>query len=232
MNEHGLYQQLKLGEDTSRQFKRTVVHIDSFAAEIAAFTNSGGGTIFLGVNDDGSVAGLSSADIRALNQLLSNASSQHVRPPVHPRTENVMTENGLVMVVRVPNELTKPYLDLHGRIWVKQGSDKRHVTAREEIQRMFQLSGLVHADRVPVEGTSSNDIDENAFRTHVEKRYESESRFKQPPLNQILQNIGLGDGKELNLSGLHFFDDRDEASTQSARASSRSTPLRLISVRS
>lgn len=110
-------------------------------AELAAFSNSGGGTLFIGVNDDGSVAGLDASAVRRLNQLLGNAASQHVRPPVHPLTENVATANGIVMVVSVPDGLSKPYLDALGRLWVKQGADKRHVTSREEMQRMFQRSG-------------------------------------------------------------------------------------------
>ena len=83
-----MHQRLTQGEDSRHQFKRDATNADSLAAELAAFANSGGGTLFIGVNDDGSVAGLDTADIRRLNQLLSNASSPHVRPPVHPLTEN------------------------------------------------------------------------------------------------------------------------------------------------
>jgi len=32
--------------------------------------------------------------VRRLNQLLGNAASQHVRPPVHPLTENVPAADG------------------------------------------------------------------------------------------------------------------------------------------
>ena len=45
------------------------------------------------------MTGLDGAAVRRLNQLLSNAACQHVRPPVHPLTENVQTAHGLVMVV-------------------------------------------------------------------------------------------------------------------------------------
>lgn len=41
-------------------------------------------------------------------------------------------------------------MDTQGRIWVKSGADKRHVTAREEMRRLFQQSGLLQADQVPV----------------------------------------------------------------------------------
>ena len=161
--------------------------------------------MLLGVNDDGSVAGLDNTAVRRLNQLLGNAASQHVRPPVHPLTENVATGQGIVIVVEVPDGLAKPYLDHQGRIWVKQGSDKRHVTSREEMQRMFQRSGLVYADVVPVEGTSVEDIDDRAFSAYFNRRYEESSEYAGLTREQLLQNLGLGDGRELNLAGLMLF---------------------------
>lgn len=205
MDETALLRQLAHGEDSRRQFKRDVTNADALAAELAAFANSGGGQLFLGVNDDGSVAGLDAVAVQRLNQLLGNAASQHVRPPVHPLTENVRTAHGIVMVVSVPDGLAKPYVDNRGRIWVKQGADKRHVTAREEMQRMFQRAGLVYADVVPVAGTSVADLDGKAFRAYFERRYGAGGVFDAQPLDQLLQNLGLGDGRELTLAGLMLF---------------------------
>lgn len=58
MNISELQDQIALGEDSRRQFKRDVTNADSLAAEMAAFTNSDGGAIFLGAADDGSLPGL------------------------------------------------------------------------------------------------------------------------------------------------------------------------------
>ena len=44
--------QATLDEDSRRQFKRDVTNVDSLAAEMAAFTNSEGGVIYLGVADE------------------------------------------------------------------------------------------------------------------------------------------------------------------------------------
>lgn len=89
LTEAALLAHIALGEHTRQQFKRTFTNPDALAAELAAFANSGGGTLFIGVDDGGSISGLDAADVRLLNQMLSNASSQHVRPPIHPVTENV-----------------------------------------------------------------------------------------------------------------------------------------------
>ncbi len=210
MNEADLLQILARGEDSRHQFKRDETSADSIAAELSTFANSGGGMLLLGAGDDGSVIGLDAASVRRLNQLISNAASQNVRPPIHPTTENVQTAQGVVIVVTVPDGLSKPYLDNQGRIWVKSGADKRHVTAREEIQRLFQRAGLIYADVVPVEGTSAADIDDKAFDGYFSRRYGQSAQASGQPLSQVLQNIGLGDGRELNLAGLLLFGQRPQ----------------------
>ena len=48
---------LSLGEDSRQQFKTDMNNADALAAEIVAFSNTAGGRIFIGVNDDGSVRG-------------------------------------------------------------------------------------------------------------------------------------------------------------------------------
>ena len=80
---------LAAGEDSRRQFKRDITNTDALAAEMAAFSNADGGTLFLGVADDGSVPGLSRRDVSRINQLISNAASQHVRSPLTVQTENI-----------------------------------------------------------------------------------------------------------------------------------------------
>ena len=104
MTEADLLQLLARGEDSRQQFKRDVTNADGVAAELVAFANSEGGRLFIGVHDNGTMAGLSAVDVQRINQLLGNSSSQHVRPAVHPTTENVATSHGLVIVVTVPDE--------------------------------------------------------------------------------------------------------------------------------
>jgi ATP-dependent DNA helicase RecG len=83
-----LFSLLARGEDSIRQFKKNITNSDALAAEFVAFSNGAGGRIFIGVNDDGSVAGLTSDDVRRLNQLVSNTASQSVEPAINPITSN------------------------------------------------------------------------------------------------------------------------------------------------
>ena len=87
MTEAELLQILQRGEDSRHQFKQDATNADSLAAELAALANCGGGRLLLGIADNGSIVALDAQAVRRINQLVSNASSQHVRPPVHPTTE-------------------------------------------------------------------------------------------------------------------------------------------------
>lgn len=210
MNEAELLDILACGEDSRHQFKANISNIDALAAELVAFANSGGGLLMIGVNDTGEVQGLSTADMSRLNQLLSNAASQSVRPPINPLSLNVRTAQGLVMVIEVPAGLNRPYMDAQGRIWVKSGADKRHVTAREEMQRLFQQAGLIYADEIPISSTTVADIDRPALEEYFENRYRQPLEETGQSLPRLLANMGLARDDTLTLAGLLLFARKPE----------------------
>jgi ATP-dependent DNA helicase RecG len=193
------------GEDSRHQFKENVTNASSLAAEIVAFANSGGGEIFIGIANDGTIHGHDAESVHRLNQLIGNAASDLVRPPINPLTENVPISTGVVIVVTVPDGISKPYLDNNGAIWVKSGSDKRRVTAREELQRMFQTARLVYGDDVPVPGTSISDIDLDYFRRFYRTRYEQDLEEQGQSLGQVLSNMRLLSDGTLTVSGILLF---------------------------
>lgn len=195
---------LSRGEDSRHQFKLDFTNANALAAEIVAFSNAAGGRIFIGVNDDGTVRGLSNTDVARLNQLISNAASNHVRPAMNPQTENVNHPNGIVLVVTIPQGISKPYMvaqDGALSIWVKKGADKRRANDREEIQRLFQQAGMVHADQTPVANLGVGDLDMSYFETFFEQQFgESLARHDQP-LPQLLSNMNLMNQGRLNVAG-------------------------------
>jgi len=199
------------GEDSRTQFKlsQDVTNARSLAGEMVAFANSKGGRILIGVDDTGSVIGLSPDDIRRINQLISNTATDCVRPSINPETENISVGGLLVMVVTVPEGISKPYADNEGVFWMKSGSDKRRVTAREEIQRMLQSADFVHADEVPVVGATTGDIDLNHFSQFYERQFgESLDTGLEKDgisLGQLLNNLGLARDATLKLAGLLIF---------------------------
>ena len=206
-----LLELISRGEDSRTQFKQSqdVTNAKSLAGEMIAFAHSKGGRILIGVDDTGSITGLSPDDIRRINQLISNTATDCVRPSINPETENISVGGQLVMVVTVPEGISKPYADNDGVYWVKSGPDKRRVTSREEIQRMLQSADLVHADEVPVAGTTAGDIDLEHFSEFFERQFgESLDTALEKDgisMGQLLNNLGLARDATLKLAGALIF---------------------------
>ncbi len=100
---------LKKGEDTNRQFKEKINSIDKLAVEISAFANTNGGEIYVGVDDNAVIKGLSADDIKRLNLWISNATSQKIEPPLFVQTKIVLSDEKKVMIITVPLGSNKPY---------------------------------------------------------------------------------------------------------------------------
>ena len=165
---------MALGEDSRRQFKQDITNVDALAAEMAAFANSEGGVIYLGVADDGTLPGLSRADVARINQLIGNAASQHIRSPLTVQTENLELDNGrLAIVLTVPKGIDKPYFDKNGVIWLKSGADKRRVNSKEELRRLFQSADQFHADELPTKA-GIDKLDKLRFRDFLRDVYKQE----------------------------------------------------------
>ncbi|MEO8210192.1 MAG: RNA-binding domain-containing protein [bacterium] len=201
----GLIEIIQRGEDSKHQFKENITNPESLAAEIVAFSNTEGGTIVLGVNDSGEIKGLSSDDTRRLNQLISNTATNNVKNPINVITENVQVDDKDVIVIEIEKGIDKPYFDNNGIIWVKNGSDKRKVTSKEELRRLFQSSDLVSSDKIPVEGTSLKDIDMEQLSKFYEKEYDESISTLEINLITFLENSNLAKDGKLNFAGLLLF---------------------------
>ena len=199
------------GEDSRLQFKKDIRNVDALAAEMVAFSNSEGGRILIGVTDAGELSGIPRADVGRINQLISNAASQHVRSPILPLTENVAVASGrVVIVLTVPKGIDKPYFDRNGVIWLKSGSDKRRINSKEELRRLFQMSDQFHADGLPTRA-GPDKLDKLRFRDFLKSFYKHDMPESPEALEQLLQNMNLAsDNGKLNLAGVMLFAERPE----------------------
>ncbi|PSR05217.1 MAG: ATP-binding protein, partial [Bacteroidetes bacterium SW_8_64_56] len=107
MTRRELEQLVALGEGISVEFKRRVPQPERIAKELIALTNTHGGRIVLGVDDDGTIHGIDHASEEEF--LLRRAIEAHCRPPVDYQTERVVVEPRCdVLVVTIPESNTKP----------------------------------------------------------------------------------------------------------------------------
>lgn len=198
------------GEDSTHQFKSNITNTESVAGEMVAFSNTKGGMLLIGVDDDGTRVGVADGDVERINQLIANTATNSIKNPINPFTENITIEGKRIIVVHIPEGIDKPYLDNNGVVWVKSGSDKRRVTSREELRRLFQSSDLVHADEIPVNGANLDKLNLDFFKEFFESEYNETIDDSEVNIERLLNNLNLATGNLLNVAGLVLFSRNPE----------------------
>ena len=205
MNATELVTIVKRGEDSSHQFKETVKDAKKLADEMVAFSNSRGGTIIIGVDNNGKICGLNQQEIEKINQHISNAATNNVRPAINVLSENIEVNGKTLISVFVNEGINKPYCNNEGAFWVKNGADKRKVTSPEELQRLFQSTGNIYADEAPIEGTSKDDVNLDKLNDYFQKVYKRDFTEINHSVDSLLVKLNLAKNGKLNLGGLLLF---------------------------
>ena len=200
-----LLQLISGGETSFVQFKENVRNTTSIAHEMVAFANSKGGKIIIGVNDKtGKITGLSFQDIQRINSLLTTAAQEHIKSSLVIETETIDVEGKKAIVATIPQGINKPYKDKDGIIFIKNGADKRKVTSNEELMRLLQSSGNLHAEQMPVqESNIHNHLDKDRFTDFFEKRHGEIPDWDN--LSRLLENMRLAKNDKLTLAGALLF---------------------------
>ncbi|MCX7045296.1 MAG: putative DNA binding domain-containing protein [Candidatus Sumerlaeota bacterium] len=167
---HKILTDIAQGEDQRREFKREVDNPESMAGEIVAFANSEGGTLYLGVNDDGSIFGV--GNVETAFQTLTNICQDRCIPPVSPIIEQIALDRGYILSLKVASELNrlKPYRTAGGRFYIRVGKDKKDATGRE-LMRIAQAAGEMHYDESPVVGAGLSELSLPVFSAYHEKQF-------------------------------------------------------------
>ena len=160
MNHTQLAEKLRHGEDSTLEFKRDDVANYALAKELVAFLNLAGGTVLLGVEDDGSVSGVRRA---RLEEWVAEVCRTKIEPAVIPLLSWTRdAEPGQdVLAITVTAGPDKPYARRHNNrksYYIRVGSTSREAS-REELGRMYQASGRLRYGLQPVPGASFDALD-------------------------------------------------------------------------
>lgn len=200
------------GETTKVQFKEAFTSQKEIAKEMIAFANSKGGVILFGVEDkSGKLVGLSYDEIQVISRELGNAANEQVRPTIYIDTEVVRMDEKHFLICSIEEGKNKPYKNLNGEIWVKQGADKRRITENAEILSLFQDSGSYQPDAAGVNGTTFDDLDRYAIDDYLQKVYATTLDRFGGKAEQVLKNIHvLNHNSVPTLAGYLFFGKHPE----------------------
>lgn len=158
---------IQQGENTQIEFKSAAARPESIAREIVAFANTLGGSLLIGIEDDGTITGIESS----LETRIANISRNNIVPALQLDVQETQIDGKTVCLITVPKGQDRPYQTQDGKYWLRAGSTNRMAT-KEELSRLFQQAGLVHFDTSPVANTNISDLDLKAVDYYYQSYYE------------------------------------------------------------
>ena len=168
MNKSDLQALIDNLENSGVEFKRDDVANHDVAKELVALLNLDGGTVLLGVEDDGSITGITRDN---LEEWVAELCRVKIDPPIIPYLSWV--RNAVpgrdVLAVRVTIGPDKPYARVHNArktYFVRVGSTS-HEVSRDELVRMFQVSGQLHYGLKPEPGAGFDTFDHRRLRDYL-----------------------------------------------------------------
>ena len=159
MTKFELLELITNGENSGVEFKRDDLRPEPLAKEVVALANFQGGRILLGVDDDGTITGIQRADLE--HWVMDTVFGRTVHPMILPFYEEVQVDDQhRVAVITISQGATKPYVVRHhGRedIYIRIGSTSQ-LASREQQARLYAIGGMLHAELLPVSGSSLRDL--------------------------------------------------------------------------
>ena len=197
-----LKQHIAQGENTTTEFK------ESFDQEVietaAAFANTDGGTILIGVSDKAEIRGITIGKETLRNW--SNRIAQATEPRVTPEIQPVDIEEKSVLLIRIAGSSLRP-VSVKGVCYKRVGNSNR-VMSPQEIAQMHLNTVGQSWDQLFVTRAGSDDIDEKKVEWYLTRRetIRNVAKPQDMSLTALLKNIdGLSDEETPTHAGILFF---------------------------
>jgi len=165
MTKTELLELIKNGENSGVEFKRDTIDNRTLAKELVAFANLRGGRVILGVDDDGSMLGVTRD---RLEEWVMTTCRDKVRPELIPYYEIIRdVEPGKdVAIVQVDRGWAVHHVwhNNHRTYYIRVGTQSREASV-EELERLFQQRGTF---RLEVRGVSGSSVDDFDYRRLID----------------------------------------------------------------
>lgn len=163
------------GENSYVEFKEDIADNKNIAKEIIGLSNHKGGVVFLGVDNNGNILGMTRKDNE---ERIMNICHATVKPRIVPTYYEVAIGEVKVGIVEIENGCNKPYymeekvLSAGKAKTVKSyfnryGSTTREVEERDELQRLFQASQNIHFEIIPASYAKLDNLDIDAIKDYL-----------------------------------------------------------------
>ena len=162
-----LIEKIILGEDATIEFKREMPHRSSLADEIAAFANTQGGVILIGVDDDRNIVGLELQELDRVEKTVVEICEDSIEPTVPIFTEKLRIDDKNILKIVVPRSLFV-HKTSNG-YFTRQGSSKREMPT-DQLARLLQSRSqarIITFDEQLVPNTHRGTLRETLYRRFI-----------------------------------------------------------------
>lgn len=196
-------------ESAAVEWKPSLSQINEIIETIAAFANTEGGRLLVGVSKDGIVKGISIG--KDTIESLVNRIAQHTEPKIHPRITLAKVEGKEIIMIEVKQSHDKLVL-ASGRPYVRVGNSTRQMSKEEYEDRILDKHKLeLNFDSQVCKGAKIADISKEKVLTFIKKARQERRLDLNPnaPLLDILSRVKLTtkDKKITNATVLLFGKD-------------------------
>ena len=179
------------GESETLEFKSNFN--DQVIETIAAFSNSVGGTILIGIDSKGNLSGISTGKETIQNWV--NEIKQKTSPSVYPEIRNCLNEGKTIIMIDVPEFPVKP-VSFKGRFFKRIGNSN-HLMSAFEITQMSIQSSQTSWDAFPARKLTINDLDVLKVSRFLEKVKEKGRYPLQNDWKENLEKLRLINGETI-----------------------------------
>lgn len=194
---------LTQGENASLEFKEWGVRAETIAREMAGFANRQGGTILLGINDQGQIVGIPD-QAKDPEEWAMNIARGNITPPIDIGFQWHHQDQRRIAQIDIPKGRDKPY-QVAGKYFLRVGSTTRQAS-QGELLRLFQAAGFFHYDGNPIPETRLHHLNHSALEHYFQEYQINFGSESEESKRRLLINTDLmTEEGEVSVAGILLF---------------------------
>ncbi len=173
---------------------------DDYLKWVCGFANAFGGTIFIGIDDNGEVSGLK--NYKELLEIIPNKIREHLAIVAQINVHTKNNQHYIEIIVPQYNVA----ISLRGRYYYRTGSTKLELTGHALNEFLLKKSGKTW-DSVVEQSATFDDIDESSVQYFLNDAKKSGRMFDVDDLSipQIFEKLRLSENNKIKRAGIVLF---------------------------
>ena len=195
---------IKSGESENIEFKRSLRLYNDILVAISSFSNKTGGSIFVGIKDNGNITGETIG--RNTLENLANDIKRDTDPSIFPFIDVIHEESKDIIVIKVDESEEKPVF-FKGKTFIRVGRTNQRISAAEIRSMVLNGNSGLFWDGKICEEANLDDVDGKKLKWFLEGSNAERNRDLDPSMSvkEALTKLKLLKGDKLTNAAVLLF---------------------------